>query len=329
MSSQQIVIGSRTSRLALWQTQHIIDRLQAAWPGLVCRIEPIVTKGDKTLDQPLPQIGGKGLFTLELEGALRDGSIVLAVHSLKDLPVENAPGLTLGAIVGRADVRDILVSRGNNKLGSLPLNAVVGTSSLRRQAQLLHARPDLRVRSIRGNVETRIRKVHEGQYDAAVLAAAGVTRLQLERHIAQWLPLEVMLPAPGQGALGVQCRADDEATLKLLAAVHEANVAEAVTAERSFLQHLGGGCATPVAAYAVLGKKGLQMTGLVAALDGGKQIRVSGRAERARTRADENGDGPGPADSETGTARDAAWELGARLAQEALDQGAREILADA
>jgi hydroxymethylbilane synthase len=168
-----------------------------------------------------------------------------------------------------------------------------------------------------------------------VLAAAGVTRLQLERHIAQWLPLEVMLPAPGQGALGVQCRTEDEITLKLLAAIHQADVAQAVTAERSFLQHLGGGCATPVAAHAVTGKSGLHMTGLVAALGGGKQIRVSGRTERARTKslrvtsAEENGGGPEPASAEVGAARDAAWELGARLAQEALDQGAREILADA
>lgn len=335
MTAQEIVIGSRTSRLALWQTQHIIDGLQAAWPGLVCRIEPFVTKGDKTLDQPLPQIGGKGLFTLELEGALRDGRIDLAVHSLKDLPVENAPGLTLGAIVGRADVRDVLITHGASSLGALPLEAVVGTSSLRRQAQLLHARPDLRVRSIRGNVETRIRKVQEGQYDATVLAAAGVTRLRLERHIAQWLPLEVMLPAPGQGALGVQCRAEDAATLKLLAAIHEVDVAEAVTAERSFLQHLGGGCATPVAAYAVPGKNGLHMTGLVAALGGGKQIRVSGRANGTRTRplrstsADGEGDRPASAASETETAGGAGWELGARLAREALDQGAGEILAHA
>jgi hydroxymethylbilane synthase len=304
MTLKEITIGSRTSRLALWQTRTIIDQLQQAWPGLECRIEPFVTKGDKTLDQPLPQIGGKGLFTLELEQALRDGRIDLAVHSLKDLPVEDAEGLILGAIVGRADVRDVLVTANGNTLGSLPLEAVVGTSSLRRQAQLLYARPDLQVRSIRGNVETRIRKVQDGQYDATVLAAAGVTRLELEEHIAQWLPLEVMLPAPGQGALGVQCRAGDEAILELLSAVHQPAVAAAVTAERSFLHHLGGGCATPVAAHAILGKKGLYMTGLVASLSGGKQIQVNGHG----------GDG---------------WKLGERLAQEALAQGAGEILAHA
>jgi hydroxymethylbilane synthase len=261
-----------------------------------------MTKGDKTLDRPLPQIGGKGLFTWELEQALLEGRIHLAVHSLKDLPVEDGAGLTIGAIVGRADVRDVLVAKDASGLGSLPLEAEVGTSSLRRQAQLLQARPDLQVRSIRGNVETRIRKVQEGQYDATVLAAAGVTRLGLERHIAQWLPLEIMLPAPGQGALAVQCRADDEATLALLATIHQPDVAVAVSAERSFLHHLGGGCATPVAAHAILGRKGLYMSGLVAALSGGKQVQVDGRGE----------DG---------------WELGARLAQKALDQGADEILA--
>ncbi len=305
MSRKQIVLGSRTSRLAMWQTRFVIEQLQQAWPDLDCQIEPFVTKGDKRLDQPLPQIGGKGLFTRELEQALRDGRIDLAVHSLKDLPVEDGDGLTLGAIIGRADVRDVLVTAANgNTLGSLPLEAVVGTSSLRRQAQLLYARPDLRVRSIRGNVETRIRKVNEGQYDATVLAAAGVTRLALDEHISQWLPLEVMLPAPGQGALGVQCRAEDEATLELLSTIHQPAIAAAVTAERSFLQHLGGGCATPVAAYAVQGKKGLHMTGLVAALSGGKQIQVSGHGE----------DG---------------WALGAQLAGEALKQGAGGILANA
>ena len=304
MSLKQIVLGSRTSRLAMWQTRFVIEQMQQAWPDLDCQIEPIVTKGDKTLDQPLPQIGGKGLFTLELEQALREGRIDLAVHSLKDLPVEDGDGLTLGAIIGRADVRDVLVTTNDNTLGSLPLEAIVGTSSLRRQAQLLYARPDLRVRSIRGNVETRIRKVNEGQYDATVLAAAGVTRLALVEHISQWLPLEVMLPAPGQGALGVQCRADDAVTLELLSTIHQAAVAAAVTAERSFLQHLGGGCATPVAAHAVQGKKGLHMTGLVAALSGGKQIQVSGHGE----------DG---------------WALGARLAGAALDQGAGEILVNA
>lgn len=302
MSSQRnLTIGSRTSNLAMWQTQHIIGLLQRIWSGLGCQIELFVTRGDKTLDQPLPQIGGKGLFTLELENALREARIHLAIHSLKDLPVEDAPGLTLGAIVGRADVRDVLVSSGGRTLEMLPDGAIIGTSSLRRQAQLLRANPELDVCSIRGNVETRIRKVREGQYDATVLAAAGVTRLGLDRHITGYLPLELMLPAPGQGALAVQCRADDETTLELLAAIHRPDVAAAVTAERSFLHHLGGGCATPVAALATAAGADLQLTGLVLSPDGGRRIGV---------------DGHGPD----------GWSLGAQLADEALGRGAQEIL---
>ena len=293
-----LIIGTRTSRLAMWQTEHIISLLQAAWPGLECRVAPFVTKGDKTLDRPLPQIGGKGLFTLELENALRDGRIHLAVHSLKDLPVENAPGLTLGAIVGRADARDVLIGQ---TLDDIPLDGVVGTSSLRRQAQLRRLRPDVEIRSIRGNVETRIRKVREGEYDAAILAAAGVTRLGLEEHIAQYLPLAAMLPAPGQGALAVQCRAGDAPTLELLAAIHNPDAAAAVTAERAFLNGLGGGCATPVAAYAELTNGTLHLTGLVSALDGKRQIRVTGSGVDGRI-------------------------LGRELAAEALARGAREIL---
>jgi len=303
MSLQRnLIIGSRTSNLAMWQTQHIADRLQRAWPGLTCQVEPFVTKGDKTLDQPLPQIGGKGLFTLELENALREARIHLAIHSLKDLPVEDAPGLMLGAIVGRADVRDVLISSGGRTLDMLPDGAIIGTSSLRRQAQLLHTNSELDVRSIRGNVGTRIRKVHEGRYDATVLAAAGVTRLGLDHHIIEYLSLELMLPAPGQGALAVQCRADDEATLELLAAIHRPDVAAAVTAERSFLYHLGGGCATPVAALATAAGAGLQLTGLVLSPDGGRRISVNGYGL----------DG---------------WSLGARLADEALGRGAQEVLA--
>ncbi len=296
-----IAIGSRTSALALWQTHHIRDLLQAVWLGLTVEIEPFVTKGDKTLDKPLPQIGGKGLFTLELEEALRDGRIQLAVHSLKDLPVENADGLTLGAIVGRADVRDALVAKNGWTLETLPKGAVVGTSSLRRQAQLLAARPDLQIRSIRGNVGTRVSKVIDGDYDAAVLAAAGLTRLGLDEQISQWLPLETMLPAPGQGALAVQCRADDSTTLRLLEAIDQPKVRACVTAERSFLHHLDGGCSTPVAAYASQPNGDLHLTGLVGALDGRTLIRVEGH--------NHNG-----------------WELGQTLAQQALKQGAREIL---
>jgi hydroxymethylbilane synthase len=286
----------------MWQTNHVISLLEQAWPGIECRVKPFVTKGDKTLDKPLPQIGGKGLFTLELEDALRNGRIDFAVHSLKDLPVENAEGVILGAIIGRADVRDVLVSKNGEKLGNLPVGAIVGTSSLRRQAQLRQSRPDLDIRSIRGNVETRIRKVMEGQYAATILAAAGITRLGLDDHAAQWLPLDVMLPAPGQGALAVQCRANDDETIRILAAIHQPEVETAVTAERSFLHHLGGGCATPVAAYGIWKDDKLHLTGLVSSPDGSREIQVTGSAT----------DG---------------WELGKELAEKAINKGAREILA--
>jgi hydroxymethylbilane synthase len=297
----EITIGSRTSELAMWQTHHIRDKLQAAWPELAVQIEPFVTRGDKTLDKPLPQIGGKGLFTLELEEALRDGRIQLAVHSLKDLPVENADGLTLGAIVGRADVRDVLVAKNNWTLETLPQGAVVGTSSLRRQAQLLAVRPDLRIQSIRGNVGTRVRKVLDGAYDATVLAAAGITRLGLDDHIAQWLPLAAMLPAPGQGALAVQCRTDDKATLRLLQLIDQPEIRTCVLAERSFLYHLAGGCSTPVAAYATLSGSRIHLTGVVGSSNGQILIHL----------ADSGKD---------------AWTLGEKLAQAALAEGAREIL---
>lgn len=297
----KITIGSRTSALALWQSRHIVDALQAAWPGLECAIEPFVTQGDKTLDRPLPEIGGKGLFTLELENGLREGRIDLAVHSLKDLPVDDAPGLTLGAIVGRADVRDVLVAKDGRTLDELPAGAVVGTSSLRRQAQLLARRPELTVRSIRGNVETRIHKALHGEYDATLLAGAGVTRLGLDTNITEWLALDVILPAPGQGALAVQCRANDAATLHFLAAIHNGEVAQAVTAERAFLAGLGGGCSIPVAAYATVNGGTIHLSGLVAAVDGSRIVRVGG----------------------SGTS---ALALGASLAEEAKSQGALALI---
>ncbi len=299
----ELIIGTRTSQLALWQTRHIIGLLAQAWPDVTSRTEPFLTYGDKTLDQSLPQIGGKGLFTQELELALLDGRIHLAVHSLKDLPVADSPGLTLGAIVGRADVRDVLIAANGRTLQTLPPGAIVGTSSLRRQSQLHRLRPDLDIRSIRGNVETRIRKVLvDGQYDATVLAAAGLIRLGLEGYIADWLPLKTMLPAPGQGALAVQCRADDAGTLRLLASLHQPEVAATVIAERTFLHALGGGCATPVAAHAVVTDGRLHLTGLVSSLDGRKIVRVAGSDDDAVT-------------------------LGHALARQAIAEGAAEILA--
>jgi hydroxymethylbilane synthase len=284
----------------------VIQALQGIYPDLVCDEKVITTKGDKILDTPLPEIGGKGLFTQELENELLSGDVHCAVHSLKDLPVQNPPGLTIGCIPIRAEVRDALISRDGYRLSTLPQDAVVGTSSLRRAAQLLAARPDLKTESLRGNVDTRLRKALEGRYDAILLAGAGLTRLGLDSHVTEWLPLEVMLPAPGQGALAVQCRADDETALGLLAALDDESTRSAVTAERAFLSGLGGGCAVPVAAHAetvmMTQGSGMRLTGLVISVDGKKAIRVMGEGSDA-------------------------FELGKELAQKAILQGAGELLA--
>ncbi len=301
--ARMLTLGARPSPLARRQTDHVIRRLHVAWPGLECRVVTFTTTGDKALDRPLPEIGGKGVFTAELENALRAGEIDLAVHSLKDLPIDDAPGLSIAAIGEREDARDVLISRGGWTLDRLPHAARVGTSSPRRSAQLLAARPDLTLLPLRGNVDTRIRKAMWGDYDAIVLAAAGVLRLGLEAHITQYLPFEVMLPAPGQGALAIQCREDDATTRELLAAIEDPASRTAVTAERAFLKALGGGCSAPVAAYAMLRglSSALRMTGLVASTDGRCVIRLSGTGMDPLT-------------------------LGEQLAQQALAQGAGELL---
>ena len=303
-ATRTLVIGTRASALARWQTGWVADALCRAWPDLHCEQRLISTHGDRTqaAGLPLPEIGGKGLFTEELEAALRQGDIDLAVHSLKDLPIDDAPGVTLGAIAARADARDVLIAREGQTLDLLPHGARVGTSSLRRSAQLLAARPDLQLMPLRGNVDTRIEKVLRGDYDAIVLAAAGVLRLGLERHITGYLSPDVMLPAPGQGALAVQCRAEDETILGLLLPLDDGPTWAAVTAERAFLQALGGGCSAPVAAYALTTDGAIRMDGLVASPDGRRVVRVAGQG------------------------RDPAG-LGAGLARQALAQGAGDLLA--
>ena len=275
-----VVVGTRGSALALAQTARVCALLEAVHPGLSTEARPVVTRGDRTQasGEPLPAIGGKGLFTAELDQELRAGTIDLAVHSLKDLPTEEVDGVVLGAVCLRDDVRDCLVSR-SGVLNELPAGAIVGTSSLRRSAQLRALRPDLEVRSIRGNVETRIRKVREGDYDGTLLAAAGIARLGLEHEVAEWLDADVFVPAPGQGALAVQCRADDAATLELLAAVDDSAARAATTAERVFLRALGVGCTAPVAAYGTPSGEEVQLDGLVASPDGRDVVRVSGRGE--------------------------------------------------
>ncbi|WKZ37185.1 MAG: hydroxymethylbilane synthase [Anaerolineales bacterium] len=307
----KLIFATRPSKLARWQTQWVINALQNIHPNLVCEEKVITTQGDKILDKPLPEIGGKGVFTQELESELLNGNVHCAVHSLKDLPVENPAGLTVGCIPVRAEVRDALISRDDYTLATLPTNASIGTSSLRRAAQILSLRPDIKTVSLRGNVDTRLRKALDGQYDAIILAGAGLTRLSLDSHVTEWLSLDVMLPAPGQGALAVQCRADDTTTLELLSILEDVSSRKAVAAERAFLSGLGGGCAVPVAAYAVTseqpalseveGSSVISLVGLVISEDGKKVVKVTGEGSDA-------------------------LELGNELAQKAIQQGANEIL---
>jgi hydroxymethylbilane synthase len=300
-----ILFATRPSALARWQTQWVMHALQSIHPALTCEEKIITTQGDKILDKPLPEIGGKGLFTQELESELLSEAVHCAVHSLKDLPVENPTGLTIGCVPRRAEVREALISARGYTLATLPAGSLVGTSSLRRAAQLLALRPDLRIAPLRGNVDTRVRKALAGQYDAILLAGAGLTRLGLTEHITEWLPLEVMLPAPGQGALAVQCRASDSLTLNLLTPLEDTATRLAVTAERAFLSGLGGGCAMPVAAHAKCDLKNdkarIELVGLVISPDGKTAIKVSGAGTNAE-------------------------QLGQSLANEALQKGAAAIL---
>ncbi len=297
-------LGSRGSDLALWQTNHVRHLLLAAWPGIQVAIEIFTTKGDQVLDTPLPLIGGKGLFTAELEAALKSGTIDAAVHSLKDLPTEYPAGITVGAVPARANPADVLVSKEGHTLSTLPEGAEVGTSSRRRASQLLSQRPDLNIVDIRGNVPTRIHKAlaEGGPYNAIVLAHAGLERLGLLEVVGQILPLELMLPAPGQGALGIQCR-DDQPSLELLSPLNHLETRTVVTAERSFLSGLGGGCSVPIAAYANLDGGRLSLVGRVAALDGSRQIDVQMSGSPSE-----------------------AHELGLQLASASLAEGAAELL---
>jgi len=292
-----IVIGSRGSQLALWQARHIAARLEQL--GEQTRIEIIKTTGDKITDVPLAKVGTKGLFTKEIEEALLDGRIDLAIHSLKDLPTEIPAGLTIAAVPEREDPRDAMVGA---RLSELPAGAKVGTSSLRRAAQLRMVRPDLAIESLRGNLDTRVRKLDEGQYRAIVLAAAGLTRLGWAHRIAEILPPEVMCPAVGQGALAVETRQEGEAR-DICAALDHAATRAAVTAERAVLAALGGGCQVPIGAYAVIEGDSLGLVGAVIAPDGDRMVRKSDR----------------------GAVADAA-EIGRRLGEALLIDGAREIL---
>jgi hydroxymethylbilane synthase len=305
-------LGTRGSALARWQTTHVQELLHAVYPQFDLQVHLIITHGDRVLDTPLPLVGGKGLFTAELEAALHSHAIDLAVHSLKDLPTTPAPGLAVGAVLDRGNPADALVSRQGYTLQTLPTGATVGTSSRRRAAQMLAQRSDLHIIDIRGNVDTRLRKALDpaGPYDAIILACAGLERLENQRLISQVLSFEHMLPAPGQGALAIQCR--DEATaLALLAPLNHPETALAITAERAFLEGMGGGCAVPIAAYASLAQGQLSLQGRITALDGSTQLSVSATAVL--------GEGAG---SDMAAAR----HLGLTLAQTALAQGAAALL---
>ncbi|MFN2317337.1 MAG: hydroxymethylbilane synthase [Gemmatimonadales bacterium] len=296
-------IGTRGSTLARWQTALVRQRLESAHRGLICSELVLTTHGDRDVQTPLPVLGGRGVFTDALEHALRGGEIDLAVHSLKDVPVDLTPGLILAAIGCREDPRDALLSAAGWTLDTLPEGAVVGTCSTRRSAQLRAHRPDLRLAPLRGNIDTRVRQVAEGRFAAIVLAAAGIARLGLTELVTQRFEPDQMLPAPGQGALAVQCRADAAATRALLAPLEEPMVRQETDAERAFLAGLGGGCTAPIAALGRARWGALHLNGLVASEDGGLRITVAGSAPPEE-----------------------AVALGRKLADQALAQGAGALL---
>ena len=291
--TDRLVIATRGSALALWQAEHVKARLAAVAPGLVVEFNVIKTSGDKILDVPLAKVGGKGLFVKEIEQALIDREADLAVHSMKDVPAELAPGLVLAAVSTREVPWDALCARAPVTLDTLAHGAKVGTSSMRRQCQLLAHRPDLQIAMLRGNVPTRIRKLDDGEFDAIVLAAAGLTRLGLGDRITQLLPLEISVPAVAQGVLGLETRSDDARTADLIRrALHDPAEERRVVAERTFLARMGGSCQTPLAAHAIDHAGGLRVVGLCGMPDGSKILRaeVTGPASDAERLGNQLGD---------------------------------------
>jgi hydroxymethylbilane synthase len=283
MNPPSLRIATRKSALALWQAEHVATLLRAAHPGLSVELVPMSTRGDEVLDQPLATIGGKGLFLKELELAMLEGRADLAVHSLKDVPAELEPGFVLPAMLPRADAADAFVCNDHADLAALPQGARVGTSSLRRQAQLRALRPDLALLDLRGNVGTRLGKLDAGHYDAIVLACAGLERLGLATRIRSRLAAPDWLPAPGQAAITIEARQDNPAVLTLLAALDDADTRLVVGAERAMNQALGGSCTVPVGAWCVLGEHGLHLRGLVGDAASGQLLRAeaSARSDQA------------------------------------------------
>ena len=303
MLEKTLKIATRQSPLALWQANYVKDRLQQLYPDLTIELVPMVTKGDVILDSPLAKIGGKGLFVKELENALLTKEADIAVHSMKDVPMQFPEGLGLAVICQREDPRDAFVSHSYRTFAELPQGAVVGTSSLRRQCQLKALRPDLDIRSLRGNVGTRLSKLDNGDYDAIILASAGLIRLGLADRIASFIDVEQSLPAAGQGAVGIECRTDDVQVQALLAPLADAETTYCVRAERAMNNHLQGGCQVPIGGYAVLQQGQLYLRALVGDIDGSRIIRAEGKS------AVEN-----------------AEVLGVQIAEQLLAQGADKIL---
>lgn len=320
---KKLTIATRKSPLALWQAEHIKARLQALYPDLQIELLKIVTKGDKILDTPLAKIGGKGLFVKELEQAMYDKTADIAVHSLKDVPMELPEGLTIGAFCKRASPTDAFVSNKYDNLVALPKGAVVGTSSLRRQCQLKQHRPDLTIKSLRGNVGTRLSKLDAGDYDAIILATSGLQRIELQERIREELDTDISLPAVGQGALAIECRENDEKILNLLAPLNNNQDALCVMAERALNRHLQGGCQVPIAGFAVLENKQqdnvansdshteLWLRGRVGQVDGSVLLKAEKRVTLTNEQAQNE---------------KAAQRLGIDVANMLLEQGAGDIL---
>ena len=303
MTQHTVRIATRKSALALWQAEYVKAKLEHFHPGINVELVPMTTKGDIILDTPLAKVGGKGLFVKELEVAMLENRADIAVHSMKDVPVEFPEGLGLEIICPREDPRDAFVSNTIKSLADLPQGAIVGTSSLRRQCQIKALRPDLDIRDLRGNVNTRLKKLDNGEYDAIILAAAGLIRLEMPERIQEYIEPEVMLPANGQGAVGIECRNEDTIIKTLLAPLACENTRVRVVAERAMNRALEGGCQVPIGSYAVLEEQQLYLRGLVGAIDGSEILTSEVRGNI-----------------------DQAAQLGNQLAESLLAKGADKIL---
>ncbi|MCS7228665.1 MAG: hydroxymethylbilane synthase [Candidatus Kryptonium sp.] len=301
---QKIIIGTRGSKLALWQTEFVKEKLSKVVPDIEFEIKIIKTTGDKILNSPLSKIGDKGIFTREIEIELLDGKIDMAVHSLKDLPTKLPDGLTIGAVTEREDVRDVLISRNDLKLADLPLNSVIATGSLRRRAQLLNIRPDFKFVEIRGNIDTRFRKFDESNWDGMILAYAGVKRMNYTSRVSEVISTDIILPAVGQGAIAIEVREKDEKILDLVRKVNHLETELATRAERALLRYLEGGCQIPIGAFAYVSNGKIKLSAMVSNLDGTFLVR----------------------DSVEGDVNDQVENLGFELAEKLLQQGASKIL---